>query len=698
MDLRQAELTREFRFRDAAGRTSTVVQRRIAAMHLPHACALETTVTAEDWSGTIEFLSVIDGDVRNNGVQRYRDFSDDHLLVVTARELSADSVLLVCETVQSRVPIAVATRTTLWRDGLAVPAESRFVDENRRVGHDFLVSLTAGESVSLEKMAVVFTGRDHAISDPGDAAVRLLDRLGRYGELRDGHSREWAHLWERFDISFADSPDAMRVVRLHLLQLLQTVPNRAEDLDAGLPARGLHGEAYRGHIFWDELFVFGVLNLRSPASTRSLLRYRYRRLPEARRAARDAGFAGAMFPWQSGSDGREESQKLHLNPNSGRWNPDASARAHHIGIAVAYNVWQYYQVTGDLEYLIENGAEMLAEIARFWVSRAELSDGRYVIRGVIGPDEFHSGYPDRPFDGVDNNAYTNVMAVWVILRALDALDALPLRDRLDLMASLDIDGSELDRWDDVTRRMFVPFHPAPGPGPESDRTVISQFEGYADLQELDWAGLRERYGDIARLDRILEAENDSVNRYKASKQADVLMLFYLLSADELRELFARMGYRFTPEQIPRTIDYYVQRTSHGSTLSSVVHAWVLARGDRHRAMRYFRQVLASDVADIQGGTTAEGIHVAAMAGSIDLLQRCLTGLEIRGDRLILNPMWPESLGTLRMPIYYRGYRLHLTIVGRSAEVSVDPTDHPPIEIECRGQVQTLTPGTSLRFG
>ncbi len=698
MDLRQAELTREFRFRDAAGRTSAVVQRRIAAMHLPHACALETTVTAEDWSGTIEFLSVIDGDVRNNGVQRYRDFSDDHLLVVTARELSADSALLVCETVQSRVPIAVATRTTLWRDGLAVPAESRFVDENRRVGHDFLVSLTAGESVSVEKMAVVFTGRDHAISDPGDAAVRLLDRLGRYGELRDGHSREWAHLWERFDISFADSPDAMRVVRLHLLQLLQTVPNRAEDLDAGLPARGLHGEAYRGHIFWDELFVFPVLNLRSPASTRSLLRYRYRRLPEARRAARDAGFAGAMFPWQSGSDGREESQKLHLNPNSGRWNPDASARAHHIGIAVAYNVWQYYQVTGDLEYLIENGAEMLAEIARFWVSRAELSDGRYVIRGVIGPDEFHSGYPDRPFDGVDNNAYTNVMAVWVILRALDALDALPLRDRLDLMASLGIDGSELDRWDDVTRRMSVPFHPAPGPGPESDRTVISQFEGYADLQELDWAGLRARYGDIARLDRILEAENDSVNRYKASKQADVLMLFYLLSADELRELFARMGYRFTPEQIPRTIDYYVQRTSHGSTLSSVVHAWVLARGDRHRAMRYFRQVLASDVADIQGGTTAEGIHVAAMAGSIDLLQRCLTGLEIRGDRLILNPMWPESLGTLRMPIYYRGYRLHLTIVGRSAEVSVDPTDHPPIEIECRGQVQTLTPGTSLRFG
>ncbi len=704
MDLRHAELTRDFRFRDPAGRITRVLQRRIAAMHQPHACALETTVWAENWSGTVEFLSLIDGDVRNAGVERYSALASDHLVATSTLELSPDAALLVCETVQSRIPIAVAARTTVWRDGEPLAADRRFVDEPRRTGHDCVVRLEAGESVTVEKLAAIFTGRNHAISEPGDAAARLLDSLDRYADLREGHVREWAHLWERFDIDFDSDPDAMRVVRLHLLHLLETVPNRAEDLDAGVPARGLNGEAYRGHIFWDELFVFPVLNLRSPAVTRSLLRYRYRRLPEARRAAREAGYAGAMFPWQSGSDGREESQKLHLNPNSGRWNPDASARAHHIGIAVAYNVWQYYQVTGDLEYLTENGAEMLAEIARFWVSRAEFDEsldegrGRYVIRGVIGPDEFHSGYPDRPYDGVDNNAYTNVMAVWVIVRALDALDALPLRERLDLMESLGIRGSELDRWDEVSRRMFVPFHSGLTSGPSPGGDVISQFEGYADLEELDWHGLRERHGNIQRLDRILEADNDSVNRYKASKQADVLMLFYLLSADELRELFARMGYRFTPEQIPLTVDYYLHRTSHGSTLSGVVHAWVLARGDRERAMRYFQQVLASDVADIQGGTTAEGIHIAAMAGSIDLLQRCLTGLETRADRLIINPLWPESLGALRMPIFYRGYRLHLTIRGRSTEISVDPSDHPPIDVECRGVVQTLTPGSTLRFG
>ena len=219
-------------------------------------------------------------------MERYRALSGDHLVATSTCELSDDSALLVCETVQSRVPIAVAARTTVWRGDAPLKIDMRFVDEPRRAGHDVVVPVEAGESVTVEKVAAIFTGRDHAISEPGDAARRLLSRLGRYGELRDGHIREWAHLWERFDIAFEDSPDALRVVRLHMLQLLQTVPNRAEDLDAGLPARGLHGEAYRGHIFWDELFVFPVLNLRSPSTTRSLLRYRFRRLPEARSAAR----------------------------------------------------------------------------------------------------------------------------------------------------------------------------------------------------------------------------------------------------------------------------------------------------------------------------------------------------------------------------------------------------------------------------
>jgi CBS domain-containing protein len=188
----------------------------------------------------------------------------------------------------------------------------------------------------------------------------------------------------------------------------------------------------------------------------------------------------------------------------------------------------------------------------------------------MGPDEYHERYPDRTQPGVDNNAYTNVMAVWVLVRALDTLAALPRQRRDQLLALLDLDDDELARWDAITRRMLVPFHD----------DVISQFSGYEQLAELDWDAYRDRYGDIARLDRILEAAGDSTDRYRLSKQADVLMLFYTLSLDELRRLFDRLGYTLSDELVARTVDDYLARTSHGSTLSRVVHAWVLARRDR----------------------------------------------------------------------------------------------------------------------
>jgi len=689
LDLRRAVLTRTLRFRDTAGRTTSVTQRRFVAMHAKHIAALQTVIEAEDWSGTLQVRSTLDGDVSNTLVERYRGLASNHLAAVTKRVLSENSVLMTTETNQSHIRIALAARTTAWLGDEPAPATYRLVDEVFEIGHDIFTTLKPGQAVTVEKTVSVVTGRDDATSDPADTAERRLGRQERFATLLAAHTTVWAHLWQRMSIEFDDHADELRILRLHLLHLLQTVSRHSEDLDVGVPARGLHGEAYRGHVFWDELFIFPVLNLRLPTVTRALLQYRYRRLPEARRAARLAGYRGAMFPWQSGSDGREESQQLHLNPRSGRWNPDVSHRAHHIGIAIAYNVWQYYQATGDLAYLIDYGTELLVEIARFWASRATYDPerDRYGILGVIGPDEFHSGYPDRPYDGIDNNAYTNVMAVWVILRAIDALVLMPLPNRLDLREKLALTTEELEHWEHISRRMYVPFHDG----------MISQFEGYHELAELNWDAYRARYGDIHRLDRILEAEDDDVNRYQAAKQADVLMLLYLLSSDELRELLARLDYRLDPEQIPKMVDYYLARTSHGSTLSAVVHTWVLARANRNRAAEFFEQVLKSDVADIQGGTTSEGIHLAAMAGSVDLMQRCFTGLETRGDRLVLAPNWPESLGALRFTLHYRGRHVHVRVSGKGAEVSVDPSETAPVIIECRGRVEHLAPGATIRL-
>jgi trehalose 6-phosphate phosphatase len=280
------------------------------------------------------------------------------------------------------------------------------------------------------------------------------------------------------------------------------------------------------------------------------------------------------------------------------------------------------------------------------------------------------------------------MTTWQLLRASEVLDLLPEHRRTELTDRLQLTATELERWEHISRRMFVPFH-AGG--------IISQFEGYDDLKELDWEDYRARYGDISRLDRILEAENDSPNRYKVSKQADVLMLFYLLSAEELAALFRHLGYAWDPRTIPETINYYLARTSNGSTLSNLVQASVLARADRDRSVELFVEALRSDVADVQGGTTAEGIHLAAMAGTIDVLQRCFAGLELRGDVLWLNPFWPKRYGTLELSIFYRDQLITLSIADHTIRVSSGPGQFAAVRVGCHGQLRDLSPGQTLTF-
>ncbi len=261
LDLRGGVLTRQLRFRDEAGRTTSLKQERFVAMHMAHVAALETTIVAEDWSETIEIRSTLDGNVRNSGVERYRDLASIHLESLNKRVLSENSVLLSVRTTQSQIPVALAARTTVWRGDTRCQPHIDSSTRNPRSVMRYRTDLAAGESLTVEKVATLVTGRDVATSEPGAAAERRLDHQGRIAEIRDAHILTWAHLWERLSIEFEDHADELRILRLHLLHLLQTVSYNSADLDIGVPARGLHGEAYRGHIFWDELFIFPVLNL-----------------------------------------------------------------------------------------------------------------------------------------------------------------------------------------------------------------------------------------------------------------------------------------------------------------------------------------------------------------------------------------------------------------------------------------------------
>ena len=674
-------LERRTRYDLGEGRVLAVRQQRLLHMADAHLAALRTEFTAEGFSGGLDVEAALDGGVTNSGVPRYRELDGGHLTHVHTGTAAPDTVWLRCRTRTSDIRIGMAAR-------LSTDATVTIRHEVPRAAQLLRLDLAAGRTATVDKTVALHTSRDPAISDPLYAAVDRVTRAPGFDELVETHLTAWDQLWRRADLDVAG--EAGPILRLHLFHVLQTLSPHTADLDVGVPARGLHGEAYRGHVFWDELFVLPYLNLHFPEVSRALLRYRHRRLEQACTAARELGRRGALYPWQSGSDGREETQRLHLNPHSGRWLPDHSRLQHHVGSAIAYNVWQYCEASGDTEFRHTKGAEMLLQIARFWADSAVYDEalGRHRIKGVVGPDEYHDAYPGAQEPGLDDNAYTNVTAAWVLTRTLELLGSLPEPRRRELVERAGLDGGELEQWEDVSRTLHVPVHD----------DVISQFEGYGDLAELDWDGYRARYGDIRRLDRILEAEGDTVNRYRASKQADVLMLGYLFSPAELRGLFRRLGLRLDEDTWRRTVDHYLQRTSHGSTLSGLVHGWVLARDRRAEAWKFCQEALQGDIADVQGGTTGEGIHLGAMAGTLDLVQRGLTGLETRGGALWLDPVPLPELSSYGFALRYQGHwGVQLRLERGLLEIAVPTSDGSPIDVRLPDRAVCLQPGETGRL-
>jgi trehalose/maltose hydrolase-like predicted phosphorylase len=334
---------------------------------------------------------------------------------------------------------------------------------------------------------------------------------------------------------------------------------------------------------------------------------------------------------------------------------------------------------------------MMLEITRFWASIATFNPDRdrYEIHGVMGPDEFHEKYPDVAEGGLRNNAYTNVMVAWIAETARKVLDLLPESRREALSDRLGLTDEETACWDEMSHKMFVPFH---GDG------IISQFEGYEKLAELDWDAYRAKYGRIQRLDRILRSEGDDPDQYMLAKQADTVMLFYLFSEEELRRLFERLGYEFGPETARKNIAYYDARTSHGSTLSFITHAAVLASLDPESSWDRFIEALESDIGDVQGGTTQEGIHLGVMSGTLDLIQRGYVGSDIRDGVLHFSPRLTDRLDGLSFPMQFRGTPIRVTLADGGLTVAVHTEGFSrPIRVAVGDEVRDLRAGDHHTF-
>jgi len=675
LKINDALYLRSMTIKDKQGRTTKIEEKRFASMANMHYGVISLTITPLDYSEKIQIRSSIDGTVTNNGVARYRNLESEHLTLIGEGELD-DGIFCNVETVQSHIIISVCAKHEVYNNGKKKPIDvGRKITESKGfVSETLTIDAKQGERYRLEKLVSMATSRDENIASSIDAARALLSWATTFDDMFKDHQKAWKDLWYTADVRIDGDTFSQKVLRLHTYHLLCTNSLHNINIDAGMPARGLHGEAYRGHIFWDSLYVLPFYFTHFPEVARSALKYRYRRLDAARNYARENGYEGAMFPWQSSDDGQEETQVIHYNPVSGKWDPDLSCRQRHVSIAIFYNIWEYYEYTADIDFIEKYGAEMLIEIARFWASTTNYSkrDNRYHIKGVMGPDEFHEKYPWSDKPGIIDNAYTNLMVVWVLMRASELVDRLPAEVRNGLIKKINFQSSELDKWKDITRKMAIPF---------ADDGLIEQYDGYSKLKDLDWDHYREKYGNIHRLDRILKAEGDSPDNYKLAKQADVLMLFYVLPSSEIFKLLKRLGYSIKnkPSFMNKLYAFYEDRTSHGSTLSKIVHAAISREMSTPEKMwSWFMEALKSDVEDSQGGTTLEGIHCGVMAGTLNIVSRVMAGIQFSNGRIDIDPMLPKHWTRLQFKKILRGVRYKFEITQKNITVGVDTKGDNPL--------------------
>jgi len=416
--------------------------------------------------------------------------------------------------------------------------------------------------------------------------------------------------------------------------------------------------------------------------------YRYNRLNDAKRYAVQNGYEGAMYPWQTADSGAEETQEVHFNPKDGSWGPDLSRLQRHVSIAVFHNVWKYVSDTGDRRFLEDYGAEIMLEIARFWASAAtyDTDTEKYHIKGVMGPDEFHEQLPGADEHGLKDNAYTNVMVVWLLEKSLKLIESLSKKTLVRLKRKIGFSAGEIKRWQEITKKMNIVM---------LDGNIISQFDGYKALKELDWDYYRNKYGDIHRMDRILKAEGNSPDLYKVTKQADTLMTFYVLAPGEVQRILNHLEYQVDDaiQLLKENYRYYEKRTSHGSTLSKIVHAVISSYMDEgNTAWDWFVEAMKSDIFDTQRGTTIEGIHSGVMAGSLDIIMRYFAGINLSGIIPEVNPHTPGHWNSLAFGICHRNIRYDLEITQKGVKVRARGKAKKPVLIKVYGKEIRLTSG------
>jgi trehalose 6-phosphate phosphorylase len=649
LDMQTGKLTEQLEFKLAQG-SFTLESVKVLDPVNYHQFAEQLTITA-DFDAKLTVSGLIDGTVTNQNVKRYRDFNSQEFEV-----LKTQDHYLHAKTLASKIDLIVGANLTHQDSVAATDYQAQQVTDH------IDVNLKANEPQQFERVMAVATSYES--KTPVEIVENALSTT-TFTKVLNASRLYWKQVWATNDIVLKSSTkDLQMLVRMNIFHLHQAAQHLAnKDLDASVGSRALTGEGYRGHIFWDELFVVPYYAANEPETAYDILQYRLKRLKAAEKNAASENEAGAMYPWQSGMYGDEQAQIIHLNPVDNSWISDNSRLQRHVSLAVAYDMWIYTHLTNDYRLLNNGGLDVLLQTSKFWLNKVTEQDGQYHLAGVMGPDEFHEAYPNSNEAGIKDNAYTNIMLAWALNWLLD-LEHSQQVDFDKAASSNDFDASLLEKAKQVAHHLAISIN---------DDGIVEQYDGYFQLKELDFAAYAEKYGDIHRVDRLLKAEGKDSNDYQANKQADFLMLMYNFDAKLTHDLITKqLGYALPKNWLSINRDYYLARTVHGSTTSRPVFAGIdVALDETKRAAEFLETAIKSDYDDIQGGTTAEGIHIGVMGETLVVIQNDFAGVNLQGEQVTVDPKLPANWEHLKFSQRFRNVLLNFEFTQQNVMIEAD---------------------------
>jgi len=642
LNMKKGILARQTVYKDSKGRCYDYQSMRFISQHDKNIGVMQISLTPLDAACELDIQTGIDTSVSNAGV-----LSEGRKKHFRVKELGQHkrAGYVVVDTFEKK-------HTIIFWAGFYYQISSK---GRKTIAKDnvFSLKLKKNQTAVFTKIFCIkrFPRKeDHVLHKKDTFKIFYKAFKSKFSTLLKEHINEWEKFWKKTDIIIEGTANLQINMRFNIYHML--ICGHFNNGFSSIGARTLSGEGYRGHIFWDaEIFLFPFYLFTFPKIAKNMLLYRYRRLDAAREIAKQNGYKGVQFAWESGDTGEEETPEWARDFDRTIIKIHTHKMEHHITADIAYAFYKYYIATGDENFMQDYGYELFTETARFWASRVEYNKRKkkYEINKVIGPDEFHVK--------VNNNAFTNMMAKWNLITAAKLLSKLKKNTKLykSLKKKLNLKDKEIKQWRQIASKISICIN---------KKKVIEQFDGYFKLKKVNLTRTDEN--GIPLLSKKIKAKN--LGKTQIIKQADVLMLFALLS-DVFNLETKKVNYKF-----------YMPKTVHRSSLSAPMHAYIAFEvGDMNRAYTLFNVALRTDISNLYGNTS-EGIHAASLGGTWQTLAFGFGGAKIKKEELYIDPDIPRSWRKLVFSLVWQGNLVKLEVTNEVIKIRVNSTKRKTVKI------------------